>query len=127
MMKLGGYNAIIYYLSGCCLILVFGSIHLLAWSSGPTKTDQSIWRICSLCVTILPVMVFLWEKFRNLCDADNNGVQIIALLPFVIASIAPLFYILARAGLLVLVVRSLIYCPPSALQAVSWSRLIQHV
>lgn len=61
MIKLSGSTAIVYDLSGVVLILGFGSVHFLAWSSGSTDTDKSLWKTCPGWVTVLPVFTFLLE------------------------------------------------------------------
>lgn len=129
MMKLRGYEAIIYYVSGCILILVFGSIHFLAWNSGPTPADKWVWRVCSIGVTILPMFIFLLELYANyFLDGDrSSSVEKFAKNFGMVMSTTPLFYVLARIGLLVLVIRSLMASDSDALQTVSWSQLMPHV
>lgn len=132
-MELSRRDGIIYYLSGCILILVFGSVHFLAWSSGPTNTDELAWRVCSICVTVLSVIVFLFDPLDDSFLGSIRWVmwawknKLLGRILFYGSSTAPLFYIMARIGLLLLVIRSLMYCPPSALEAVPWSQLIPHV
>ncbi|KAJ3479731.1 hypothetical protein NLI96_g8858 [Meripilus lineatus] len=103
------------------------------WMNGPTNTDELAWRVCSICVTVLSVIVFLFDPLDDSFLGSIRWVmwawknKLLGRILFYGSSTAPLFYIMARIGLLLLVIRSLMYCPPSALEAVPWSQLIPHV
>ncbi|KAJ3487963.1 hypothetical protein NLI96_g3188 [Meripilus lineatus] len=124
MMQLGYRMAAIYYLSGSILILMFGSIHFLAWSVGPTSADRWAWRACTICVTVLPMTVF---SIGSYVVPLTRISWIITLLFKWTLRVIPLLYLLARLGLFVLVFKSLVNCPPSALVAISWPQLVPHI
>jgi hypothetical protein len=92
---------------GCTL---FGAIHIAAWNFAfPTRTDQILWRACSIWCT---VFVFIFSLFELLLSpADSNGSDFfwdycVALLSFL--------YVAAGLALLVEIFRTLCFLPPDA-------------
>lgn len=102
------------------LVLIFGYIHWVAWDSGPTGWDKFVWKVCSVSLVVLS---FIFLGCQDLYSANVISLGRLNFLAYSIAS----FYGMARLILLYLVVRSLVYCPQSALEAVPWSQLIPHV
>ncbi|KFX97293.1 hypothetical protein V490_02875 [Pseudogymnoascus sp. VKM F-3557] len=87
--KLSGLdnNAVRESVCGALLASLLGSVHLTAWNfEFPTKMEQLWWRICSLIITILPILALclgyaiiaadLMRPIRWLGAASNNSEEL---------------------------------------------------
>jgi hypothetical protein len=105
--------------------MIFGGIHCIGWLlSFPSHTEQELWRICSVAITGVPlIMAVININFINIDD-----LPLIFKIPFAILLFSsPILYLLARVALLVLAFTALRSLPPSALQTVQWTTFIPHI
>ena len=112
---------------------IFGGIHCAGWNFPfPTYTEQRLWRVASLAVTIIPigvllvaVLIFLVFKLliaRGICSSDADEQPLgITLAMFMLA------YVFARLVLLGLALTLLRHLPPSAYVAVDWTKFYPHI
>ncbi|ESK86861.1 hypothetical protein Moror_3449 [Moniliophthora roreri MCA 2997] len=122
----------------CYLIAVsFGALHCIAWFFNfPTKTEQLQWRITSLSVTFLPLVLGFFHAYLDGVELgiigrclgwfkqQVGGSNIISLsLCFVLA----LAYIVARIFLIVIALMALRKPDPTALHAIQWTNFIPHI
>jgi hypothetical protein len=114
--------------------LVFGAIHCVAWFfQFPTHTEQSLWRLSSCLIIVIPVLVLLvYLRFIDRWEIRDGG----DIIPFAsaIAVFMRLFllppvilYIAARVTLLILPLISLRRLPAGAYQTVRWTTFILHI
>ncbi|KAJ6569571.1 hypothetical protein B0H19DRAFT_1136062 [Mycena capillaripes] len=104
----------------CFVGILFGAIHCAAWNSQfPSADEMWMWRICSLCVALIPLL--LLRIFQAGYVFDSVSVFNIALV-----SIIPI-YIVARIFLVVLPFMALRSLPPGALVDVDWTSYIPHL
>ncbi|KAK3294353.1 uncharacterized protein B0H64DRAFT_400473 [Chaetomium fimeti] len=119
-------------------LTVFGSLHLIAWNAHfPTENEQLLWRIFSLLVATLPILILashalfgcLSARFPGLVVADGTGyffVGVTGILLWLVMGISMVFFPLLRLGLLIEAFRSTYYLPPSAYLS-TWASEIPHV
>jgi len=101
------------------ITLAFGGIHCIGWSfTFPSSTEQTFWRVASLSITTLPIVIIPLSIFSDELNLD-----------LVLASMISLssLYILGRAVLLVLPLLSFRSLPPAAFHVVQWTSFIPHV
>ena len=113
--------------SGMILVtIVFGGIHCIAWSFAfPSPTEQLLWRISSIAITGIPLLVagiFFW--FTAVQRRYNNPIRTILQITLFLLIF---FYPISRILLLVLSLTTLRSLPPSAYQTVQWTTFIPHV
>ena len=104
--------------------MVFGGIHCIAWLFAfPSPTEQRLWRISSMAITGLPLLVagiwFIRRKFDI-----NNPIQATLGITIILLS---LLYPISRILLLVLCLSTLRSLPPSAYQTVQWTTFLLHL
>lgn len=108
----------------------FGATHCAGWNFiFPTYTEERLWRLASLAVTIIPCLLFcilftvkgllklLKISFRH---AERNFAGFASIL-FVLVYVAARLVILAQG------VALLRHQPPSAFTAVDWSKFYPHI
>jgi len=103
------------------ITLAFGGIHCIGWSfTFPSSTEQILWRVASLSITSVPIVVILLGVTGdNLPFIDFwAGIPLLLLI---------FLYILGRLVLLVLPLLSLRSLPPAAFRVVQWTSFIPHV
>ena len=119
-------------MAGLVIATMFGAIHCVAWSfQFPSLVEQLLWRIASLSITCLPmVLLFTMLKITLLNKRvifegklETVGGLIIA----IIVILFPILYILSRITLLVIALMSLRSLPPGAYEVVHWTIFIPHV
>jgi hypothetical protein len=103
---------------------LFGVVHCLAWSLDfPTPAERIVWRTSSLFISLAfvswPMSFILFLKL-----ADGPGRKTFVVL-WVLTLISNVVYALARAALLVLVLRCLFYLPVEAF-VLTWADEIPH-
>ncbi|KAJ7488934.1 hypothetical protein FB451DRAFT_1080401 [Mycena latifolia] len=104
----------------CLVGILFGAIHCAAWNSQfPSADEMWMWRICSLCVAVIPL--FLLRIFQAGYALDTISVFNIALV-----SVVPI-YIVARIFLVILPFMALRSLPSDALVDVDWTSYIPHL
>ncbi|KAF8511833.1 hypothetical protein BU17DRAFT_77472 [Hysterangium stoloniferum] len=106
---------------------VFGAIHCIGWFyTFPTHTEAVLWRICSVLVTIIPILfTILYLGFGSLTSEEDVFDWIMWVVEGLLMSIP--VYILARLGLLVEAVISLRALPPKAYANVEWTSFLPHI
>ncbi|KDR83026.1 hypothetical protein GALMADRAFT_134537 [Galerina marginata CBS 339.88] len=119
----------------------FGALHCIAWDfQFPTNTEQRMWRILSLFITIAPLATSIiyctaeglgrsedLEKFLDSEDTSisiSNGILLLFVLP---AATSMLLYIPARLILLFQAFFSLRKLPPGALIDIDWGDFLPHL
>jgi len=117
--------------------MIFGAVHCIAWSfEFPTPTEQLLWRISSLAITCLPVLILAmhWLGFsfedlpQTLMTKDSSLVKWLSAVVLVVVYILlSTLYVLARVALLVMAFTSLRSLPPDAYRTVHWTNFIPHI
>lgn len=128
-----------YMLLSCMLaLIIFGSLHFIAWNYDfPTQIEKTLWR-ASIIVTIAALPVMSWDSLlfllnnttfrsktlsRSLMYKTERAAQFRAIVSFVV--VLPLF-VAARLFILAEAVRSLAYQPPEAFRN-TWAASVPHV
>ncbi|KAF9556620.1 hypothetical protein CPC08DRAFT_90598 [Agrocybe pediades] len=115
--------------------LSFGGVHLLAWFSDfPTYTEQLLWRICSVAITVLPLIYgFPVLILRALIHPRSSwgirrsvSLRLTSVIFHVQFAIPPLYFI-ARLFLLIEMMISFRNFPSSAFVNVTWTTYFPHV
>jgi hypothetical protein len=112
--------------------VVFGAIHCIAWSFDfGSHTEQLLWRISSIAITTVPVLLFLAFVVVFLMIPDSPQINLfrttMLCLGFAAIALLALSYVAARLTTLVLAFMNLASLPPGVLQAVHWTTLIPHL
>jgi hypothetical protein len=106
--------------------LVVGGIHCAAWEFVfPTPTEQLLWRIASIFVTVVPVVEAAAIYHVNECSYSTGA----AIMVFggVIEFALPVSYALMRLFLIVEMFLSLRRVPSEVYQQISWVDFIPHL
>ncbi|KAJ6604702.1 hypothetical protein DFH09DRAFT_1123552 [Mycena vulgaris] len=104
----------------CFVGILFGAIHCAAWNSQfPSADEMWIWRICSLCVAVIPLLLLRIFQAGHVLDS-------VSVFNIALVSIIPI-YIVARIFLVVLPFMALRSLPPGALVDVDWTSYIPHL
>ncbi len=100
---------------------IFGAIHCAGWNFPfPTDTEQNLWRLASLAVTIIPIAAL---PFGVMITAPYSGKEIV-LTTFLTCMV---LYVCARLVLLGLALTLLSHLPPSVYIAVNWTKFYPHI
>jgi hypothetical protein len=96
---------------------LFGGLHCLAWNFiFPTHIEVTLWRICSVATTLLPILSMYfslqWLRYNGWAESEHSTAQRLHGLTLLLCFILP--YILARSFLLIEAFRSLFYLPTEA-------------
>ncbi|KAG2159538.1 uncharacterized protein EDB93DRAFT_1218287 [Suillus bovinus] len=120
--KLVSYSdKIALLLAGLLMATIFGGIHAMAWFFVfPTYQEQVLWRMSAVAITCTPWFGLLTTA---LLAAMNAPLKLFILL----YALCTLFYIIARAVLLVLMFTTLRNLPPDAYKALLWTSLVPHL
>lgn len=109
--------------------VVFGAIHCIAWYFEFSSSTQAfIWRLSSLSITLVPVLLFaavagaVW-----LDDMEGLGASLLYVLFYLSVPLSGLLYVAARVATLVIALMNLSSLPPGAFQVVHWTNLVPHV
>ncbi|KAF8969303.1 hypothetical protein BDZ97DRAFT_1915272 [Flammula alnicola] len=103
------------------IAILFGSMHLIAWSFAfPSRTEQLLWRISTLVIIAEPAL------FALAVLLDNFDVDKLAWLGLPAALGLPL-YIIARIFLVTEAFLSLRALPQAAYQSIKWTSVIPHL
>jgi len=103
---------------------VFGGIHCAGWNFPfPTPTEQELWRVASLAVTITPIVaivivVVVYPVVQPTLD------RILVRTSLVVCTVT---YVAARLVLIGLALALLRDTPPSAFIAVDWTKFYPHI
>jgi len=104
------------------ITLAFGGIHCIGWSFAfPTSTERILWRVASLCITGVPVVLF---PLIVTVDAYGEASQFCVVIAMMILLVV---YVLCRLTLLILPFLGLKSLPPTAFHVVHWTSFIPHV
>ncbi|KAJ6573011.1 hypothetical protein DFH09DRAFT_1459296 [Mycena vulgaris] len=110
------------FLIECFVGTIFGAIHCAAWNVDFSSTAEMwMWRVCSLLVTAIPVLLAAFFIFILTMTMDLNDVIVLILF---IAGV--LIYIIARLFLITLPFTALRALPPGTFADVNWSVYIPH-
>lgn len=104
--------------------ILFGTLHLLAWKFHfPTPLESSLWRICAVAMTTLPIVSIPFNVvwLRSLWSSKLQ--RRLAALSYIGLILIP--YTLARLFILLELFRSLLYLPPEAFTE-TWSVAFPH-
>ncbi|KIK54746.1 hypothetical protein GYMLUDRAFT_48448 [Collybiopsis luxurians FD-317 M1] len=132
---------LIYLFSSIVGGLLFGGIHCTAWSSEfPTRAELIIWKAASMCVTIVPIMIFslaclvIFLDRKTGHEARNSGMlssewllMLLLLLILPPLMLLSFFYVAARLDLLIqpfILLRSL---PFDAFIMIPWVNFVPHI
>ncbi len=110
---------------------IFGAIHCAGWNLPfPTHSEQKLWRIASLAVTIIPIgvipftsLIFLIVQLLLILKFDSDYDGVLVGLTVVISALA---YAAARLVLLGQALALLRHLPPAAFTAVDWTKFYPH-
>jgi hypothetical protein len=109
---------------------IFGGIHCSGWNfSFPTYAEQKLWRVASLAVTVIPILIpsfvlitlFIAEYFFPTLEPPFETALGISTL--VVCALA---YVSARLILLGLAFALLRHLPPTAFIAINWTKFYPH-
>ncbi|KAG1840870.1 hypothetical protein C8R48DRAFT_62357 [Suillus tomentosus] len=119
--KLEGSDKRVLILAGLLMATIFGGIHGMAWFFAfPSYQEQILWRMSAVAITGTPWLGLLTAPLLAVLDAP----LILFILLYVLCI---MFYITARAVLLVLMFTTLRDLPHDAYQAVLWTSLVPHL
>lgn len=105
-------------------ILLFGGVHLLAWNfTFPTATEKTLWRVCSIAGTVLP-LPYLATHIPLIVRYYNNSRKTAHMVRWFQGLIA-LLYVLVRLFLITESFRSLYYLSQKAFRS-TWSINFPH-
>ncbi|PBK60128.1 hypothetical protein ARMSODRAFT_734422 [Armillaria solidipes] len=108
---------------GAAIGALFGGIHCLAWSFAFASVPECVlWRISSLVVAIVPVVLAMQLAFIKILPKRKIVRAIQAATPLLI-----LLYLLARMTLLIEAFLSLRFLEPGVLEEVNWTKFIPHL
>ncbi|KAF5356516.1 hypothetical protein D9757_013527 [Collybiopsis confluens] len=106
---------------------LFGSVHCAAWEfTFPSKLEQTLWRIMSLCITVIPMIIAIAIVIRTATTLllwKSNRQFIL----FGIKRLMFPLYILARLIVLVMAFVLLRDLPDAAFEVVQWTTFIPHI
>ena len=110
--------------------VIFGGLHCLSWSFNyPTHSEQTLWRLTSLAITVIPLIVapidFLlatWDM-KSCQKFERRSLLILDL----IMTILLFIYVPARLSLIAQAFALLRNQPPSVLVAVDWTKYVPHL
>lgn len=116
----------------------FGLVHCAAWNFGfQTQTEQILWRVSSLalvgaCLSIIvgsPLYGFLFTKWKDAHYRHHpqKSSRYWAIWKRPLETSLATIYPLARVALLLLALLSLRNLPDSALETVTWTKIIPHI
>ncbi|TFK62326.1 hypothetical protein BDN72DRAFT_395797 [Pluteus cervinus] len=128
-------------LMSCGIGMIFGGIHFIAWDSHfPTHVELLLWRFSSLVVLVIPFFVGLFGVLLNDIDIDpkvNRGLRrtgygpvtqaVLKAFRWVLYTLGPILYILARISLIVQAFISLRDLQSDVFQNVAWTSYIPHL
>jgi len=104
------------------ITLAFGGIHCFGWSfSFPSSIERILWRVASLSIIGVPIMLFPAKGLVDFLDPYNDFHM------RMIVTFLLLLYILGRLTLLVLPFLCLRSLPPAVFHVVHWTSFIPHV
>ncbi|KAE9399690.1 hypothetical protein BT96DRAFT_741797, partial [Gymnopus androsaceus JB14] len=105
--------------------VLFGFIHCIAWTfQFPTTVERELWRIMSLCITIIPLMILVGCSAMAMADFESEALVDLGRMAI---AIFLLVYMFARLSTFVLVFILLRDLPAGVLEDVQWSKFIPHV
>ncbi|KAG2063010.1 hypothetical protein BDR04DRAFT_1111861 [Suillus decipiens] len=108
-------------LAGLLIAAVFGGIHCMAWFFAfHTYQEQMLWRASAIVIICTPWLIVLTLALLICLDSPLTVLKLVPALYSV-------FYIPARAVLLVLMFTTLRNLPPGAYKAVLWTTLVPHL
>jgi len=103
---------------------IFGGIHCVGWNLPfPTYAEQKLWRVASLAVTIIPIILASTLIVRAIIKS-RSAIQDTAITSELIFTF---MYASARLILLGQAVALLRHQPPSAFIAVDWTKVYPHI
>jgi len=118
---LGGYTGVhggTILLIGCISGILFGGIHCMGWNY--LFQGQMAWRVASLSIFCAPVYTLvLYSSFAL-------NIYIPTFLARLMMITSSMVYVIARIGLIVLILMSLRSLPPGAYDTVPWTKFIPH-
>jgi hypothetical protein len=123
---------------------ISGGLHCLAWSYPfPTLAEQQIWRACAFFITVCPVLFLLavqcawtlgvpkWIRVLERQEASSprfyRKVELGYPVVLIIAVLTNITYSAARLYIVLESLRAVLFLPPEAFIATSWSTQIPHV
>lgn len=105
--------------------IAFGGIHCVAWNFiFPSLIEQKVWRLCSLIITLVPLMLHIRYAFTVLSHPRFK--QRANIIFYVISSLM-LVYILARVALLLEAFTTLRDLEPGARTQINWVEALPHI
>ncbi|KAF5309410.1 hypothetical protein D9619_012372 [Psilocybe cf. subviscida] len=106
--------------------VIFGAVHLLAWSdsSFPSFPELILWRTSAVAITTIPALVVLLGLFDNVIQ--NAGTPRYTIPSTAFAWAIPL-YVVSRLILIVLAFSSLRALPRQAFIEIPWTSYIPHL
>lgn len=118
----------------------YGGIHIVAWKHKfPSATQSSVWRLSSICITIVGIYASFLTIFERLClkalvgpeNVDHSRhwypiVKILMALHLVVFSMSCLIYAAASVSIYVLCFIDFAHLPPEAFTDIAWSKFIPH-
>jgi len=114
--------------------VVFGALHFIPWTSEfPSDTEELLWRICSVVITVEPLPAAVGLGLDRLTKGHpangvlRRGMEAIAMSIGSLAFIGLPLYVLARLTVLILAFSTLRNLHGTALTDVTWSSFVPHI
>ncbi|KAL0563488.1 hypothetical protein V5O48_018579 [Marasmius crinis-equi] len=113
------------YLSLCGISVVFGALHFVRWfSTALPYVPQLVWRISTVLVTVLPVLLAFSQRIRPRPDDPKNVPELTSQLLF---GFSLWLYVAGRYALVFLALWAMGNLPESAFHDVNWGLGFLHV
>jgi hypothetical protein len=120
--KLEGLGKNTLRFAALLMATIFGGVHCMAWFFAfRTYQEQLLWHMSAVAITCIPLLCF------SVYFLPDAGHPILEAVQFLICFDSVMFYITARAVLLVLMFTTLRNLPPGAYKVVSWTSLVPHL
>lgn len=109
--------------------VIFGGLHCIGWDfKFPTQSEQTLWRMASLAIVVIPLIVAPIDFLLGIRDVQDHG-KFIRIGHLTLDLIMTIFLFVYVPGLC-LIAQALALLrnqPASALTAVHWSKYVPHL
>lgn len=132
--KLDNPDPVLVHYLPCLVGALFGSVHVIAWSSSSTEPGRSLWRYSTMVIIIEPFLFAIAKGVTsrktkpgtNFCflDVIRSILIFVIWLPFIVGLPA---YVVARVILFTQALASFRHLPSEVYCDVNWAAIIPHL